>query len=687
MKNLSPSERIAELRTKIWEANRAYFNENRQIVPESVRDQMKKELIALETAHPELITPDSPTQRVGAPLESRLPKVQHKNAKFSLGDVFTPDELREFDTRVRKALGERVEYSCELKIDGLNITLWYEQGHLVKALTRGDGKIGEDVTHTIRTCGNLPLTLSEKVDLEVSGECFIARADFEQMKRTPEGEQYANPRNLAAGSVRQLDPKVAAGRKLRIFLYEMGDYDLGGLKEPQNQKKLFELFDRLQLPHEKELSLHPDIESVIKFCEQWSSPDWQKKPLYQIDGIVVKVHDFAQRRELGYTSKIARFAIAWKFPAEEKYTKLLDVHFQVGRTGVLTPVAILEPVEISGSTVSRATLHNSDEIERKQIRIGDQVIIRKAGEIIPEVLSPMTDFRTGEEREILFPKNCPECDTPLVCEEKFVRCPNTDCPARHREGLYYFAKVLKVDTLGTKTIDALIELELLHTPADLWKLRELDLALVPGFKQKKIQNLLTALRGKKSLPLSTLLSALGIPNVGTENAGLFAQYIQEHYGQPTLRALQSIVQNLQVESLTAIYGVGEIVAQSFADFFQDSRTQKLLTDLIEVGIEISYAFSTEEKNTTLAGKTFVITGTFEGLSRDAVKQCLTSHGAKVTSQVSASTSIVCVGANPGSKYDKALELGIEIWDAEQVMTFCGVERTQPDDEDTRLKLF
>lgn len=694
MQKQEAQKRIVQLRQKIREANQAYFNENREIIPESVRDQLKQELIQLETQFPDLVTPDSPTQRVGAPLSNKLPKVTHRSRRYSLSDVFDPDELREFDERVKRFLKhDTIEYSCELKIDGINITLWYEDGRLVRALTRGDGITGEDVTHTIRTCENLPLNLPEKVNLEVSGECFIAKKDFEKIQNQDrssnektgfEGEsKFANPRNLAAGSVRQLDPKIAAQRKLRIFLYEsyqknqdsnstLSEFES---KKIQNQKELFALFDKLGLPHEKEFEVFSDIEQVISFCQKWSVKPRREKLWYEIDGIVVKVHDFGLRRRLGYTAKTAKYAIAWKFPAEEKYTKLLDIHFQVGRTGAITPVGILEPVEISGSTVSRATLHNKSEIERKGVMIGDQVIVRKAGEIIPEILEPLSDLRTGDEKKIIFPAQCPECGTKLDFEEIVVRCDNPECPARHRESLYYFANILKIDGLGPKTIDALLELELIKTPADLWKLKPLDLATLPGFKNKKIMNLISSLEKRKKLRLDEIFLGLGIRFVGGENAKLLADYFRSHFGECSFSRLNTFFVQLKIEDLLSIDGIGPQVAESFVEFVHREATQKLLQEFESVGLEILWEEKSAE-NQIFSGQKFVITGSFDRFSRDELKKIIGDHGGKILSAVSGNVDILLTGENPGSKLRKAEELDIDIWNEQKIREKLGMQNEE-----------
>lgn len=694
------------LRDKIREANYAYFTQNREVVPESVRDQLKQELIALETAYPELITADSPTQRVGAALDSKLPKITHKNRKFSLGDAFNAEELIEFDERVKKFLKvDEIEYSCELKVDGLNITLWYENGNLVRAITRGDGFIGEDVTHSIRTCENLPLTLTKKADLEVSGEVFIEKSDFETLKNRPqtasgaETENYKNARNLAAGSVRQLDPKMAAERHLKIFLYELGNSSFNsppagrglgeGLTQPTTQTSIFKLFNQLHLPHQPNtnFTLHNDIQSVINFCDQWSNPKEREKLNYDIDGIVIKVHRLDYRQRLGHTAKTAKYAIAFKFPAEEKFTKLLDVQYQVGRTGAITPVAILEPVDLAGSTVARATLHNREEIERKGVMIGDQVIVRKAGDIIPEVLEPIIDLRTGDEKKIVFPAHCPECEVALDLEETVARCENLDCPARHRQSLFYFANTLDIEGLGPKSIEAMLELNLVHTPADFWKLKPLDLATVPGFKRKKIENLISALEAKKQLTLSEIFTGLGIRLVGSENAKIFARYIKEHLESPTLAQLNNFLETFDVEALQDAFvhleGVGEKVALAMTDYLNLNRTNKLFKDFEFVNIKLHWPEEVIDTNSIFTGKKFVITGSFETLSREEIKQMVTRGGGKILSAISGNADVLICGAKAGSKLKKAEDLGLAIWEED---TIVATSRAN-DAEESQVTLF
>jgi len=670
MKKSTAKIRIQNLRREIWTANRAYFNENREIIPESVRDQLKRELIDLEAKFPEFADENSPTQKVGAPLTGKLPKIRHRTRKFSLADAFSADDLREFDARVRRFLKlDKIEYSCELKIDGLNLTIWYKNGILEKAITRGDGNFGEDVTHTARAIENLPKKLNENWNLEISGEVFIAKKDFlaiqaraqKEISKNEPGLSFKNPRNLAAGTVRQLDPAVAAARKLRIFLYELGKNDIPPEKI-KNQRELFNFFNRENLPHEPDLKIFSGIEPVIEFCEEISKNEkFRDKNFYEIDGIVVKIHDFALRRRLGFTAKSAKYAIAWKFPAEEKCSKLLEIHSQVGRSGKITPVAILDPVEISGSTVSRATLHNFSEIHRKKILLRDTVIVRKAGEIIPEILAPIEKLRDGTEQEICSPTNCPECGSPVCERGPELFCENRDCPARHREGLYFFANFLKIDGLGKRTIDGLLDLELVRTPPDFWKLTVEDFTELPLFKRKKAENCVAALDRRRKMTLAELFSGCGIPLVGAETSKILAEKFRAKFGEFSIEKLPDCAKKVENEELENLDGIGEKVAKSFTHFVHHPRTKKLFEQFAEVGISLVWERS-PEKTGKFAGKKFVITGSFKNFSRDELKKIISDGGGKILSQVSKNCDILIVGEKPGSKLKKAEEIGsIKIW--------------------------
>ncbi len=682
MQQKEAQQRVTKLRNELSAAINAYFNENREIVPESIRDQMKKELITLETEFPKLITPDSPTQRVGAPLDGKLPKIKHLSRKFSLADVFNAKEVREFDEKVKRFLNtDSVQYSCELKIDGINVTLWYEKGKLVKAVSRGDGFIGEDITHSIRTCQNIPLQLSEPLDLEVSGECFISKKNFQKILKT-ETDEFANARNLAAGTVRQLDPTIAAKRNLQMFLYEIGKHDEEIAKKVTSQKSLFNFFDQLYLPHEAEFEVFNTIEDVIKFCKQTSNSDTREKLWYDIDGIVIKIHNFDLRKRLGYTAKTAKYAVAWKFPATEKYTKLLNVRFQVGRTGAVTPVGILEPIEIDGSTVSRATLHNAGEMERKAVKIGDTVIIRKAGDIIPEILEPIKNLRDGTETKIIFPDNCPECGEKLDREEIVARCHNKTCPARHRESLIHFAKSLKIDGLGESTINAMLELGLIHSPADFWHLDQFDLIQLPGFKFKKVENLLMSLEDRKKLLLSEIFTGLGIRLIGSENSKMLARFFQHKLGEIELKKFLNMAKNIDLQELQNIDGVGAKVAEQFYNWLHSEITESIWNGFVEA--KIALIWPEEKTDRKLNGIKFVITGSFSNFSRDEIKKIVTDNGGKILSTISKNCDVLLAGEKTGSKLKKAEELGIEIWGEEKICSKLNITSRKIEKENLSL---
>ena len=662
-------KKIKNLRKKISKANYAYFIENREMVPESIRDQMKKELIDLEKKFPEFLTPNSPSQKVGAPLSQKLPKIKHKTPKYSLADAFEPQDLRDFDIRTRKLLGykESLEYSLEYKIDGLNITLWYEEGMFIKALSRGDGTEGEDVTHTIKTIVDLPLALSQKFSGEICGECFISRKTFETLQEKFPQQNFANPRNLAAGTVRQLDPKMAESRGLRIFLYEIASGKPDGIK---HQNQIFEWFESQKLPFMQKAKIFKGIDSVIDFCNQQSQRKNRIESGIDIDGIVIKVNDLDFRQKLGNTAKVVRSAIAWKFPAEKKYTKLLGVDFQVGRTGAVTPIAILDPIEIAGSMVSRATLHNQNEIKNKKIRINDQVIVRKAGDIIPEVLEPIQEMRPPETKEIIFPLQCPECSQNLDFSEKIARCSSSKCPAKHKENIIFFAEKLNIEGLGRKTIEILLEKNLIQSPFDLWSLSPYDLVQIPGFKDKKIKNLILALEQKKELPFWVVLSGLGVRHIGEETAKILSQFLRKKLGSFQSLNLVDALPNIGLEDLLSIKGIGQKSAESFYDFWR----YDFLSILKKIEEQKIYFFWEElQINQKFSGKKFVLTGTFESFSREKLKQEIESQGGKVLSSVSPALGILISGKSAGSKKEKALKFGWEIWDEEKFKSEQGLK--------------
>lgn len=652
-------ERIEKLRQEIRERNYEYFVLDQSKVSEAVRDSLKKELLELENQFPDLITEDSPTRRVGSVLSGRFDKVTHKTRKWSLMDVFSEKEVAEWGERLTRFLpGEVLDFVCELKIDGLNVTVWYEEGKLVKALTRGNGKEGEDITHTVRTIQSLPLVLEEPVDLEVSGEVFMSKKSFFKL-----GDEFANPRNAAAGSVRQLDPKVAAKRELDIFFYALGENNLKN--PPKNQVELFALFKRLGLKANKKFEHKKRMEEVVKFCHYWT--EHRDGLEYEIDGIVIKVNDFEKRARLGYTGKAPRYAVAYKFPAEQATSEVLDIFVQIGRTGALTPVAALRPTLVAGSTVSRATLHNEDEIKRKDVRIGDTVIIQKAGDVIPEVVEVLKNMRTGKEKEFVFPTVCPACggDVTRPAGEAVARCQNRDCYAVKRRSLMHFVSrgALNIDGLGDKIIDQLLEAGMVRDVADLFTLTKEDFLSLDLFQEKRAENTINAISAAKNQPLFRLIFALGIRHVGEQASELIADFFENKMAlqEITPKTLGEFARFVFKEEWEGIDGVGEIVAGSIYDWFKHEENQEFLKKLEKNGVSIIESTKSPLQNQTLKGKTFVLTGTLS-LSRDEAKQLIKKRGGQVSSSVSQNTDYVIAGDNPGSKLAKAEALNIAILD-------------------------
>jgi DNA ligase (NAD+) len=662
--------RIEKLKEKIKDLNYQYFVLDKSEVEESVRDSLKVELRRLEEEYPEFITPDSPTQRVGSVLSSKFAKVKHLTAKKSLQDAFSEEDVNEWYERIGKIVPpEKIQYVCELKIDGLNVTLHYKEGRLERAITRGDGEEGEDITHTIKTIESLPLTLNQPVTIEVSGEVYISKADFQKIteeQKRKGSEIFANPRNAAAGSVRQLDPQVAAERNLSAFFYEIGKNDLE--RPPKTQHETLELFQDLGLKVNKEYRHFGNIEDVQNFLKSWHSK--RDELPYEIDGIVIKVDDKEQQKTLGFTAKAPRYAIAYKFPAVQSTTKILDIHVQVGRTGALTPVAVLQPVRVAGSTISRATLHNEDEIERKDVRIGDTVIIQKAGDVIPEVVEVLKDLRMGDEKKFNFPHRCPVCNSKVVRieGESAHRCTNPECFAQDRQRFIYFAESLVIDGLGEKIIDQLIENQLVDDPADIFTLTKDDFLSLPMFKDKRAENILSSIEKAKIAPLDKLIVALGIRYVGEETAIELAHFIQaeKHMDRLTIPEIIQIGTSFTAEKLREIEGFGEKVAEEVADWFHQEKNQQFLEKLAKVGMEIKGDEVILEQ--IFKGKSFVVTGTLSSMSRDEAKEKIRKLGGKVQGTVSAKTDFLICGASPGSKFDNAKKLGVKIVEEEEFLT-------------------
>ena len=652
--------RYEKLKKTVAHHRYLYHVENTQTLSDEALDSLKHELAEIERAYPSLITPDSPTQRVaGAPLE-QFQKVTHVVPQWSLNDAFTKEELREFHDRVTRVLSDELgravspTYTCELKIDGLHIVLTYTEGLLTTAATRGDGKVGEDVTHNIRTIESVPLRLQEPVDCVAEGEVWLSKEQLEVINaaRTKNGEApYANPRNLAAGTVRQLDPKVAAERKLDTFMY---DLSRGNTTDTQVDE-----LERLKTLGFK-VSGHwrhcNDIEEVLAFWEEWHERKDHED--YQIDGVVVKVNERTYQETLGYTGKGPRFAIALKFPAEQATTVVEDIQLQVGRTGVVTPVAHLRPTLIAGSTVSRATLHNEDQINRLDVRIGDTVVLQKAGDIIPEVVEVVTELRPKNTRRYHFPKTVDGCGGDGAIErvpgEAAYRCVVRESDFLHRQRLYHFVSkgALNIDGVGPRIIDLLLDHQLIQDAADLFTLEVGDLVDLPGVQEKAALNIVNAIQhAKEHVPLYRLLVGLSIEHVGEETALLLAQ----RFG--TLDALRRADRG----TIAAIHGIGEAVATAVYEWFHDQKQQRTL-DAILAHITVEEAASHTE--TPLAGKTIVLTGSLDGMTRDEAKACARQAGAQIASSVSKKTDFVVAGADPGSKADKAAELGVPVIDKE-----------------------
>ncbi|WP_188497552.1 NAD-dependent DNA ligase LigA [Pullulanibacillus pueri] len=650
--------RVQELRKLLNQYGYEYYVQDNPSVPDSEYDRLMHELIEIEREHPELISPDSPTQRIAAEPLKAFKKVTHRTPMMSLGNAFNEQDLRDFDRRVRQTVGDDVQYICELKIDGLAVSLTYEEGQFVLGATRGDGTTGEEITQNLKTIRSIPLRLKEAINLEVRGEAYMPKRSFERLneQRKEAGEAlFANPRNAAAGSLRQLDPKIAASRNLDVFLYQIGNaYD----KPLERHSEGLEWLESLGLKTNPEWKKCASIEEIVAYIEYWT----EKRPelSYDIDGIVIKVDALAQQQALGFTAKSPRWAIAYKFPAEEVVTQLEDIVLNVGRTGVVTPTAVLTPVPVAGTTVKRATLHNEDLIREKDIRIGDYVVIKKAGDIIPEVVNVLTERRTGNEVDFHMPTECPECGSDLVRLEGEValRCINPKCPAQIREGLIHFVSrnAMNIDGLGEKVITQLFEQKLIEDVADLYRLTYDHLIGMERMGEKSSNNLLEAIESSKQNSLEKLLFGLGIRFVGAKAARTLAEAFL------TMDALKTASK----EELLAVDEIGEKMADSILTFFQNPDFLELIDELKSYGVNMEYKgpiINAEDvADSPFAGKTVVLTGKMEQLSRPEAKERIESLGGKVTSSVSKKTDIVIAGEEAGSKLEKAEQLQLEIWD-------------------------
>ncbi|WP_296918899.1 NAD-dependent DNA ligase LigA [Megasphaera sp.] len=645
--------RLLALRQKIDELSYQYYTLDKPTMTDYEYDMLYRELENIEKAHPEWVTPDSPTQRVGSKISGGFEKYTHDRPMLSLGDVFNDNELREFDRRVRSDLGgEALEYVVELKIDGLAVNLIYENGQFVRGVTRGDGVVGEDITNNVRTIRTIPLRIdSTSPHIEIRGEVYMPVTSFtalNEQRRNDELEPFANPRNAAAGSLRQLDPQITAQRKLAFFAYALGG-NTGITIE--SQEELLKDLREFRFQVNGEYRKFTDIEDVIAFIHSWD--DRRDSLPYATDGMVVKVNSFAQQARLGNTVKIPRWAIAYKFPPEQAETKVLSISVSLGRTGVLTPAADLKPVRLAGTTVKRATLHNEDYIRDKDIRVGDTVIIQKAGEIIPEVVRSLPDKRTGSEVVFAMPHVCPACGSDVVRREGEAawRCVNPDCPAVIGEKIAHFVSrdAMNIDGLGDAIVQQLLSKELIHDVADIYGLTKDQLVALEGFGEKSADNLLKAIEASKSVGLARVLFALGIRFVGAKAGRVLA----ESFG--SVDALMAA----SADDLTAIDDIGPRIADSIVSYFGEAKSKALIEKLKAHGVDMT-AEKKELISTSFDGEIVVLTGKLQLFTRKEAEQAVEARGGKCTSSVTKKTTLVVVGADPGSKYEKARQLGTPI---------------------------
>ena len=661
--NTTIQQRIEQLKEQLNRWSHEYYVEDKPTATDAEYDKAYHELLALEKEHPEFVTADSPTQRVGGEVLEQFQKVTHTNPMLSLSNAFSKEDLEEFDARLRKLTNRAIEYVCELKIDGLSIALTYQNGQLQLGATRGDGTTGEDVTGNVRTIKSVPLSLKEPWNIEVRGECYMPKKSFVALNesREEEGlEVFANPRNAAAGSLRQLDPKIVAKRNLSVFLYSSPSVEE---LDVSTQEELLEKMAEIGFVTNPERLKCQTIDEVWNYIETIGAKR-QELP-YEIDGMVIKVNDFTTQEEIGYTVKAPRWAIAYKFPAEEAQTVVRDVEWTVGRTGVVTPTAVMDPVQLAGTTVRRASLHNIDLMKERDIRLEDTVVIHKAGDIIPEVTRVIFEKRPATSQPYEFPTTCPVCHEKLehLEDEVAIRCLNPKCPAQLTEGMSHFVSrnAMNMSGIGPSIIKQLFEEGLVLDVADLYKLTLDQLLALDKIQQKSAENILEAIENSKANSLERLLTGLGIRHVGTKAAKELAQ----HFGN--MKALQEA----SIEQLLEIDGLGDIIAYSVKTYFEQPSVQELIQELQDHGVNMSYLGKTkadsEASGHILSGKTVVLTGTLEQLTRQDAKEKLESLGAKVTGSVSKKTDVVIAGHSAGSKLDKANALGIEVWSEQQFL--------------------
>ena len=652
-------ERYDELIKIINEADYNYHTLDKPTISDQEYDKYLRELFELEIAHPEIIRDDSPTVRVGGKVLDEFKKVTHSIPMLSLSNVFNEDEIVAFDNRIKRE-GINPNYVCELKIDGLSVSLHYEKGKLIYAATRGDGVVGEDITENVRTIKTVPLTLPKEIDIEVRGEIYMSKSVFNKLneQRKEQGlDLFQNPRNAAAGSVRQLDSKIAASRKLECWIYHLPNPEDYGIT---THYAALEFMKDLGFRVNPNNRLVYNINELLTFIDE-KTKERSSLP-YEIDGIVIKLNNISDQKKMGYTAKYPKWATAYKFPAHEVLTKLTDIIFTVGRTGQITPNAVLEPVIVQGSTIRRATLHNEDYVRSKDLKIGDIVSIRKAADVIPEVVRCLPERRTGNEKDFQMISICPMCGTPLIKKDGQVDyyCMNPNCDARKVEGLIHFVsrKAMNIDGLGDRIMEDFYNMNFIHSFVDIYKLgnHKKDLVELEGFGDKSINNILEAIENSKKNSLEKFIFALGIPNVGEKTAKILAK---------KYKTMEEFM-NADFDDLKDIYDIGEIIAKSIKHYFDVEYNRNQVKQLIEIGINDKCLLIDSVENKNFSNKTFVITGTLSR-SRDEIREQIESLGGKVTDSVSKKTSVVIVGENPGSKYEKAIKLEIEIWNEEKLL--------------------
>ena len=651
-------KRVAELTKILNDANYNYYVLDNPTISDQEYDKYLRELINIEKEHPEYADPNSPTNRVGGEVIDKFNKIVHERPMLSLANVFNEEEIKDFANKIKKE-GFVPEYVCEYKIDGLSVALIYENGSLVRGVTRGDGVTGEDITHNVKTIKSIPLTLKEKIDIEVRGEIFMNKSTLEKLnkERAAQGlPLLQNVRNAAAGSIRQLDSKVTAKRELDNFIYYLPNPEDFNIT---THMEALEFMKNLGFKVNPANRLVKDVDGILKFIAEITEK--RAKLPYEIDGVVIKVNDIAMQEKLGYTAKYPKWATAYKFPATEVLTKLTDIIFTVGRTGRVTPNAVLEPAIVMGSTIRRATLHNEDYVLSKGLKIGDIVSIRKAGDVIPEVVDAKIERRTGDEKPFVMIKECPMCHTKLVKldNQADYYCLNPECPKRNIESIIHYVSrdAMNIEGLGNEIVEELYNLGFVKNITDLYSLKDKKKAIMEfdGYGEKSLNKIIDNIENSKNNSLERLLYGLGIKEIGTKTAKLLAS----HFG--SMASLMAASQ----EDLESIRDIGSITAQSIVAYF--AHNQNLIEQLKEIGINMTYKGKIAGTNELVTAKKFVITGTISGFSRKEIKEKLESFSAKVSDSVSKNTDIVIVGANPGSKYQDALNLGITIWDEEKTL--------------------